>query len=163
MADLLWAVLCYKANVDRDTNNVSLFDIIEEITLGAGQELKEDAEMIAMAHHMELATLWRRTAKEVPELGQMRLRIISPSNNITGEAELAIRLDTSLRYRGIVKLDVLPFGGFGTYYFQVSKKEESDWLEVAKIPLELSRAPSAEKGKIEPPRRSGRTARKTKR
>ena len=160
MAELLWAVLCYKANVDKETNNVSLLDVLEQITLQPGQDLEDEAEGIAMAHHMELATLWRRTDPAVPELGHMRLELVTPRNNVSGRAELPLRLDTSVRYRGIVKLDALPFEGFGTYRFRVSKKEEGDWREVTSVPLEVGK----EKEKpVEPQKRSSRTGRNPKR
>ncbi|HKV11895.1 MAG TPA: hypothetical protein VJ725_27365 [Thermoanaerobaculia bacterium] len=162
MAENIWSVLCYKASLDQDNNQVSLLDILEELTLVPGQEISS-RERIGLGHHMEFVTLWRRTAVEKPETARMKLEILSPGNKNLGTAELEINLETVRRYRGIIKLDMLPFDGFGVYQFRLSKKDEGlvDWEEVARVPLEVNEKPSAagsEKG-ARPPRRNPRKPR----
>src|SRR5215207_3350093 len=160
MAENIWSVLCYKASLDQDNNQVSLLDVLEELTLVPGQEIPA-GDKIGLGHHMEFVTLWRRTAIDKPETARMKLDILSPGHKSLGTAELEISLETARRYRGIIKLDTLPFDGFGIYQFRLSKKDEEavDWEEVASVPLEVNEKPS-EAGLEKKPKRPRRNPRK---
>lgn len=162
MAENIWSVLCYKASLDQDNNQVSLLDVLEELTLVPGQKIPA-GEKIGLGHHMEFVTLWRRTAADKPETARMKLDILSPGNKNLGTAELEISLETARRYRGIIKLDTLPFDGFGIYQFRLSKKDEEavGWEEVASVPLEVNEKPiDAGSGKeSKQPRRTPRKSR----
>lgn len=166
MADLMWALICYKASLDKETNQVSLLDVLEELTLaGDPTSTIAEGEKIAIAQHMEFATLWKRTEFEKPEVGvAMKLEIIAPSGKtLVASAELPLRLDTARRYRGIIRMEGLPFEGFGFYQFRLlGKHGEENWQEVTSVPLELKRQQDDPVALTPPPKRSRPAARKKK-
>lgn len=153
MAELTWAILCYKANIDQTSNQISLVDVMEEVTIASPLGPDQNASRVGMAQHMELVTHWHRTVEDVPEVGAMALAVVSPAGNTLAEAELEIRLDTAKRYRGILKTDVIPFDGFGKYTFRISRQSGDEWHEVGNVTLEVKAPAETAQEKKEPQRK----------
>ena len=69
---VIWAVLCQSAVIDKDTNNVSLLNVIEEVKVPA----KPPAELTATDLNLispatfELVTLWTRSDPGAEERGR---------------------------------------------------------------------------------------------
>jgi hypothetical protein len=68
---VIWAVLCQNAVIDKYTNNISLFNIIEEIMVSADVPQEESGEDfgVGIPVNMELVTLWTRSNQDVRERG----------------------------------------------------------------------------------------------
>ena len=55
MIDHVWTVLCSHAVIDRDSNSVSLLDVIEQLNIG--DEPSPEGRIISS---LDLMTLWAR-------------------------------------------------------------------------------------------------------
>jgi hypothetical protein len=58
MIDHVWTILCSRAVIDRDTNNMSLLEVIEQLTLGDASPPVEGEGLAPI--QLELVTLWTR-------------------------------------------------------------------------------------------------------
>ncbi|MFQ5875655.1 MAG: hypothetical protein ACE5JL_17905, partial [Dehalococcoidia bacterium] len=138
---VIWAVLCQSSVVDRYTINLSLFNIIEEITVAstppqeppAGGSLGEGVPAI-----FELVTLWARSIQEVPERGYGRTRLIVPGDESQMEQEYEVDLTQYLRLRHRMRISGLPIRDQGTHRFVIDGRGESgEWAQMFEVPLRV--------------------------
>jgi|GEM_PF-4752138 len=59
MARHMWTIMCSKSSIDRQTNNLSLFDIIEKIDVAVVAQV--DQIIVPIPFH--LVTMWVRSAQ----------------------------------------------------------------------------------------------------
>ena len=130
--DHVWSVLCLKASIDRETNNISLFDVLEQVRVHPPLE-REGA-----VGPLELISLWTRSAG-YPERGQARVSLRGPSGHIQFQQIQEIDLREYRRMRARLRVVVMPIEGPGTYVFsvEVPRPNSEDWTEIAKIPLDV--------------------------
>jgi len=132
MIDHIWTVLCTRAVIDKDSNNVSLHNVIEQLTI---QEEVEPRTMVACP--MEAVTLWERADPEVSGKARARVRVSAPSGVSLGDVEYVIDLIDYQRFRGRVGFPGILVVEPGRYTVRVDLLEEGDddWREVAAVPL----------------------------
>ncbi len=73
----VWSVLCTKSSIDSDTNNISLFEILEQIQVSQFPEPAGDA-ITVVPMPVELVSLWTREPVGEPQQGECRLTMYSP-------------------------------------------------------------------------------------
>lgn len=131
----IWTVACSHAVVDRDSNNVSLLNIIEQLTIHEAP--RPDA---ILPIQLDVMTLWAREDAEIPTTDNSRLRLISPDGKALGAFESAVDLSSHERSRAKITFQGLPLASSGTYKFIVEQKSEeaTRWKRVAEIPLSVT-------------------------
>lgn len=134
MIDHVWTVVCSRAVIDRESNNVSLQNIIEQINI-RGEPIPDRV----VAVQLEVVTLWVRADFDVPSQATTRLTVLSPSGNVLGSFESDIDVSEYERFRARVKFEGLLMPELGRYAFrtELKNKGESEWHEVATIPLKI--------------------------
>ena len=136
----IWALLCERASIDRDTNKLSLFNVIEEVTLPAQQprSLSEALSGDIIPAVMELIVLWARSQEDVSERGFGRIRIMVPGAAPHLLPEYEVDLSKFLRLRARMRLPGIPVGETGTYIFEIEGKSTSDdWAKMFEVPLRV--------------------------
>lgn len=149
MALHIWSVACRKGVVDKFTSLVSLFDVIESLTLtvGAGsdfiaktKEARKKGEYAGLPSEIMIVSLWHRSDPDIPEQATCRYRVLTPEGKVPPPDVEAIILDleTHVRVRTFGKVPSLPFAGFGDYWVLVETQvDDEKWKEVARLPIEL--------------------------
>lgn len=133
MLEHIWSVLCSRSVIDSETNNVSIQDVIEQITINA-----EPAENGFLPFPLELITLWGRKEFNEPSKGSERVIFESPSGKSEIVSEAVIDLTKVERHRHRVRFPGLPVSETGKYYFKVETKNgDNEWREVSAIPLKV--------------------------
>ena len=138
MPNHIWSVLCTKASIDRETNIVSLLEIVEEITIASPLPAATNGPVV-LAVRAEFVSLWERNRAQEPERALGRLTIQGPTGRPLGGAEFEINLGEKSRTRTIAKLEGLPVSGAGRHAMVVECRSvpENEWAQVARIPFEL--------------------------
>lgn len=134
MIDHVWTVVCSRAVIDRESNNVSLQNIIDQINI-RGEPIPDSV----VAVQVEVMTSWVRADFDVPSQATTRLTFLSPSGNVLGSFESDIDLSEYERFRARAKFGGLPMPEPGRYTFRMELKNKggSEWHEVATIPLKI--------------------------
>ena len=137
---IIWAILCQTSVIDSGTNNISLFNVIEEVTVPAQppSSVSDVAEGSLIPSALELVILWTRSDIEVPERGFGRLQVIAPqiARNLSVDHE--VDLSTFLRLRARIHLPGLPAGGPGIYLFKIDGKPAGgEWTQMFELPLRV--------------------------
>jgi len=132
MIEHIWSVLCNSASVDIESGSISLFNVLEQITVLA----KED-EIITLPIHFELATLCARENENIPMQGKLRFNFCDPKNICIKMAEMEVDLKQGLYFRGRMHFEGLQLNGSGKYKFEVRLQQENSdtWEQVATLPL----------------------------
>ena len=135
MIDHWWTILCSRAVVDQRSNNVSLQNILEQITIRG--ELPTDAAIPAIPMMCELVTLWARQPADTPTQGRARITYLAPSGEELHAAEVPIDLSETQRYRTQLTMQGLRIAGPGVHTFRVELQDNGNWREVSAVPLEI--------------------------
>jgi hypothetical protein len=133
----IWSVLCSKVAIDRSSNNISLFEVIEAAQLISTVEINFPANV---PYDGTFVTLWAREQPNVPTTVQARMRFLAPTGQELIVHQSPIDLQATSRSRHIVNLNGLRVGGPGIHEFEVSwrQNDQDDWHRVASIPVDLS-------------------------
>ena len=127
-----WTIACHHAVVDTYTNNVSLLQIIDQITV---KRLLERGEAIALP--FELMTIWERGKEGESEAAVIRFVLESPDGNELGSTEVPVDLTQHQRSRARLMVAGLPFHGYGRYRLRVDLREDGDWVAVGGTDLDI--------------------------
>jgi hypothetical protein len=134
MIEHIFSVLCSGVSIDTETNALSLFKVLEQLTV-----YTEGDQPLQLPIHFELLSLWTRRLAEEPCRGKARVTFISPSDN-RKLVELVVDLRQSVNHRTRIMSDKLELTGPGKYLFTIELQQENDqaWEKVATLPLLVS-------------------------
>lgn len=135
MARHLWTILCTKASIDSRSNNISLFEIIDQLNV-VGSPADERVEIPAQ---FDLVTQWIRSEPEEPERVPGRVSLRLPDGDQVGGSEFEIDLSEKLRHRNVISIGSLPLHGPGHYEFLIDYRPASggDWQAAYQLPLQI--------------------------
>ena len=85
MIECKWTIVCEHAVVDRFTNNLSLLQVVDQISVGGVPESNTQ-----MPLPFDAMTLWERDDLESPETGQTRTVIVDPNGEETSATETIV-------------------------------------------------------------------------
>lgn len=132
----VWTVICSRVLIDRDTNNVTLVEVLEQVTLVASGPPPPES---AVPLEMEIVTLWERRDENVPARARARIHLVAPDGKTANPLEYVVDLTTHVRTRSRTQVKGFPFRGFGRYEFRVAVRQDGqeDWQEVSRAPLQV--------------------------
>lgn len=147
MIDHYWTVLCSNSAIDKDSNNISLFNIVERITIYGEPPQGNKVGAVPIPH--TIVTLWGRSDIEQPERGTTRFVIEYQQGDDTKSTdphEIGIDLTEHPRFRTRATLNALPVLGEGRHWIRVflNQNDEDEWVRVASIPYEIFFRPESE-------------------
>ena len=133
----IWSVLCSKASIDRETNNVSLFEVFESLQFATNAEVQFPVNLPFTA---TVVSLWVRQEPNTPVAGQMRISLQSPAGEELISHGLAINLQDTSRTRTLISLNGIRIAGNGTHLFEISWRirDDNEWFPVALLPLDIT-------------------------
>ncbi len=136
MIDHVWSVVCSRSATDRETNNLSLFEVIEQLNvLGP---LPDPATKVALPIPFEIVSLWSRAQPGEAEESRGRVRLLAPNGNEVFAQEFPINLMENPRMRTQMRSVGFPVLGTGRYTFTVEIQRAAEtWESVARIPVQL--------------------------
>ena len=133
----IWSLLCSTSVVDKDTNNVSVFNLVEQLNVNIDLTKIKNNKDSKIGIPVNFQLINRFAVKENKNF-QLRIEMISPDNEssvlIEKDIEIAKGI-TSMRVRNMI--GVLPLKGSGTYHFHVNVRADKneDFSTAAIVPL----------------------------
>lgn len=146
MIDHIWTVVCSNVVTDKDTNNVSLHNVIEQLSIEKipdevkEQAQKEGLDKFIIPFKIHVVSLWAREDLNKGSIGYGRINLISPSGDpLTRSQDFEINLLDHRRFRSRGNFPGFPIVGEGKYKFivELRETETSKWEIVAEIPVEV--------------------------
>jgi hypothetical protein len=135
MADLLWALFCERAIVNSKTNNISLIEIVEQLSV---PDLP-----IVIPQPFFIVTLWEKKDKDKEETFYFRIistHLEQDEVNIrpSPEIECVIPHDKE-RLRNLCQLSGIRIEKEKPLYFIIQRKVDDNWDEVQKITVQIKK------------------------
>ncbi len=133
MINHIWSVLCERSIIDKDSKNISLIEVIEQLNV------RGDAVDRVIPIRLFLVTLWERSSKSDPVRASARLRFLDPQGNLVEKSEWKYSIDfkdyTRMRFR--YAMNGLKVKGQGRHCFHLAlyREKEKKWNQVATIPV----------------------------
>lgn len=138
MVQHVWTVLCTRSITDSETNNVSLIEVLEQLTIADPGAAPGVEGLVPMP--LELVTLWSRETDDRPARGRGRISFERPSGLVRESvSEHDIDLTVSLRVRHRQRFMGIPIREPGRHVFRVELRDDArqNWATVATVPLEV--------------------------
>lgn len=138
----VWSVLCTNSSVDSSTNNISLFNVIEQIQLeGLDQAKLEELknEVKSVGFNLELVTYWKSFKKGELEIDQY-VEFIDPEGKVLNKLDVPFKTKKDEKgLRNILKIQGINFTLTGEYKYRIYAKErnETKYELVNEIPLDI--------------------------
>ena len=124
----VWTILCSSNTIDKDTNNISLYNVIEQLRIDVPEKELKENKIINVLGSFKLVTLWKRASlsdfKE-REIG-IEVSLVDPN----GKSLMKMNYETKFhqknrRVRNIMDIKNMLFSKSGEYYFLINLREES--------------------------------------
>jgi len=132
----LWSLLCVSTSIDNQSNNISLYNIVEEVSVKKAKYI--DSKEILLPVNLNFVSLWKKLDDSVQENFEQKIILESPSGEELGGSTHSFSFKENLkRMRVIVKIDGLKLVGGGEYLFKIGLRGEGekDFKEFAIVPL----------------------------
>lgn len=142
MADHAWSILCASSIIDRETQAVSLLNIVEILTITEPAAMLKQAleTKAAFQVQMELWSQWFRSDYATPETVTVRCSLVAPGEERLPPQSFLVSLEEAPTAHTRLRISLLPFRGAGVYSWMIEKRvgDADNWEAVARIPMELN-------------------------
>lgn len=135
----IWTILCKRAILDRPTGNISLIDVIEEITVKEPKQDSEEQDKKVINANFSLVSYWRKSSSNKES---MVLKVIEEAPDgeelRSVEKELAIpekknKLRIHFAFKELIVTDS------GEYLIKVYRRSnQDDYNMVSEMPIEIN-------------------------
>lgn len=137
----LWSILCTASSVDAKNNNVSLFNVVEQVQVTKDPLVKKSGpkqNRIFVPMKLELITLWEKIRSGENTTGTIEVHFQDP----LGELLQKFRYELSMpknRMRNLIAIDGFFVTKEGRYVFKIKAKSanEDDFQDVGELPLQI--------------------------
>lgn len=142
-----WSILCSGVSIDRQTNNLSLFNIIEQIKIPKNRlvEAEENGvKKLAVPMAFNLVTLWRRVVSDTVEEAEVEISLVDPNGGIRKISEYKLNFPAKIqRIRVPIQWAGIKTDSSGVHIFKISLKEnrQKSFKEVGEAYLNIEILP----------------------
>jgi hypothetical protein len=146
VAKLVWAVFCQTAIVDRATNNVSVINQLDTLSMqrppqsvgvvaknAAGRKVRTLA-----AFPCTVVTVWERDKPTISESSELAVDFLGPKREPVGTFRASVDLRKTRRARLMANVPGIPLVGEGTYRFVLKCRHGVKWRRVGELTFQLS-------------------------
>lgn len=142
----VWSVVCSSSSVDRETNNISLFNLIEKLTFNIPTTVlekvkREEKRSIAFPIEFEVVSRFRRSEAKEGFAFDYRLRVLNAESRIIfagQEQKIALKegID-NIRIRNQFKNIPIQKTGIYKIVIEIRNVGETTFRSVYSIPLDI--------------------------
>lgn len=146
----IWSILCESSSVDRETNRLSLLNILEEIALKRPDNQKDikknklfsSQEPIGVPLNFQIVSMLERLddKEKGPFTKEAELEFVDPQGKSLLKKSFELNfLQGFKRLRHIINMNGLYITTVGTYnfYFRIRESKNNPLEEVVKLPLDI--------------------------
>lgn len=131
----MMTTICHSASVDIDTNNLSIFNIIEEININDDKPIDLNQKKLIQIP-FELISIWKRLDISVEVSSDLKIVFYDPDGVIMQELLYKLEIkNLHQRMRIRIKGNGLNVTKPGDYYFSIMIKNNDLFEEVTQVPV----------------------------
>jgi len=136
----IWSVLCQKSSIDFETNLLSLFECLEELSLEIDKNKFSNNGNLVIPIGVQLVSFWSIEDANKDNILEIKIELIDPDKKILNHFENNFFIKKGiLRFRNRANIQGIPVTVSGRYNFNIMQKKEGekDYKIVSEIPLDI--------------------------
>jgi hypothetical protein len=136
----VWAILSRSSAIDSETKVLSIFDVLEEITITSDVKVGggENGKANLLKFPFEINAMWERDDALTDTSWNARISIADPNGHEIGKAIFPLKFSAKRRrLRTRTKLPGILFSGYGTYTFGLFIEGKHRSVLAQEIPLSV--------------------------
>ncbi|MFH1946946.1 MAG: hypothetical protein ABIJ23_02190 [Candidatus Magasanikbacteria bacterium] len=146
----IWAVLCQESSIDNNTNNISLFKILEEIKFGLKIEeldkLKNNPKFdptkpIVLPFSSQLVILWKNLSSITNLEFPVKITLKDPNGTEIQEIPNNFAFQEGKeRMRTVISINGIPLTKSGEYTYSIMTKQNKNdnFEEISSVPIKIN-------------------------
>jgi len=133
----IWSVLCADSVIDKDSNNVSIHSVLEQINIQG--KPPGDGEKGLVPQPFQLVSLFSRREADKPEKAACRLKIMRPNGELLKDQTFDVDLtqNARMRFRNFFMGLGVHEPGIIRFCIELKQSGNTEWDLVAQIPLDV--------------------------
>jgi len=135
----VWSIICQKSSIDFESNLLSLFNCLEEMSLVIDRDKISEGERIIIPAEFQLVSFWTVEDSSRDNDLEIKGELVDPAGEIlnTFTNRFVIKSGT-LRFRNRTNIQGLPVTKEGRYYIKVWQKDSQNNFElVSELPIDV--------------------------
>jgi hypothetical protein len=136
----IWSILCQNSSIDKNTNLLSLFNCIEELSLGIEKDKVSKGKNLVIPITFQLISFWTIENPVQKNILDIQLEIFDPSGELLSTFKKNFDIaEKALRFRSIISINGIKITKEGRYIMKVLQKEDNEkkLKVVAELPLDV--------------------------
>jgi hypothetical protein len=136
----IWTILCQSSAVDIKTNLLSLFDCVEEITLGIDKAKAPKDKNLIIPVKFQLVSFWIVEDQNKENVLEVKNQILDPDGTLLSESEQKFDIKQGIkRFRTRIMINNFTISKEGVYIIKIlQRKEEKKGLRaVTEVPIDV--------------------------
>lgn len=135
----IWTVLCQKSSIDVETNLLSMFSCVEELSLQL-DKTKPTADKLVIPIDLQLVSFWAVEKPEQDNSLELEGELISPDGEVLNKFSNQFKIKAGiLRFRNRTNVHGWPVQGEGRYWIKIKQKVAGakDFSLITELPLDI--------------------------
>ncbi len=143
MIQNIFSVLCESSIIDKDTNNITINNVLEQIKIAVSlddRQLSQKDFPINTPIKYEFISLWKNNKPNPKQTFDIELVVLDPNDKIIQTIPQKFKFEIGItRHRSIFKISgfVATINGTYTFLIRIKTETENIFQKVAKVPLEV--------------------------
>jgi hypothetical protein len=137
---LEWTIIAQSHAVDRASNALSIFNILETINVPAAAPDPSSGTQAGLPLPFSVIQLWSRGIESGPEQAEARVRIVAPNGTQLVVVPMTVNFAAGPRVRTILNAPAFPYAGLGEYRFETETREGEEWKPISVTTIVLAKA-----------------------
>lgn len=137
----IWSVLCRKSVIDQETNNLSLYDVFEQldVSIKSNQESNKEIKKINIPVEYEVVSMWMKDDPKKEFTAKIELEVLDPDGSVSKTFQHSFLFAAGLkRMRSRLRVVGLDISTSGDYIFNLKYNNGKKGSQiVASLPLEV--------------------------
>lgn len=136
--DLVWAVLCEKSIVDGQSNQISLINVVESLSVGIqpkdNQEFPDNPKFNIPINY-EIVTFWMNEGGKENSFDMM-IRLIDPDGKELDTMKRTVEVkEGQIHIKFRMRINGFPANKSGKYFVEVAKSKGVEFETMTRIPM----------------------------
>jgi hypothetical protein len=136
----VWSILCEKSSIDMESNLLSLFSCLEEISVVLDKDKVQNSnkKMIIPAN-FQLVSFWSIEDEQKDNILKTKVELVSPDGEVLNQFSNSFQVKAGTRrFRNRANIQGVPVIGEGRHFLKVwQEKDGENYSLVAELPLDI--------------------------
>lgn len=135
----IWSILCERSSIDSQSNLISLFNCIEEISLDIDKNRLPKSDKIVVPANLQLVTFWSIEDFNKANSVELKIEFVDPKGEILNTTMSTLNSKKgNKRLRGITNIQGIQITDKGRYYYRLSQKINKQFIVISDLPLDVN-------------------------